>query len=130
MKLSTRKEHKKERPPPINMLRNQIIIRVYSTNIFKNIKKTVEVKELDQESTIGLLKNPFNSTRINAFLIDDVFFLIFKAIFVANLRVIRCFQKVEDVEDENKLTEIIRSEHLSKNHRGIQSLRKITNSNL
>lgn len=28
----------------------------------------------------------------------------------------------EDIEDENRLTEIIKNEHLNKNHRGIQAV--------
>lgn len=38
------------------------------------------------------------------------------------MKIIRCTPLLEDIEDELKLTDLIKSEHLNKNHRGIQAV--------
>lgn len=83
------------------------------------------MKKLDRETAITLLKNHFNPSKLNAILIEEEFYPIFKITFDElfannqNFRIIRCFILTEDVENEELLTEKIKKEHLDKNHRGI-----------
>lgn len=128
----------KETKSPINIFKNQIVItkitsgslRIKNKSIFGNNRKTIHTKELDRETAIILLKNHFNPAQLNAVLIEEEFYTMlettFKELFANNtkFRIIRCFHLVEDVEDEETLTEIIKGEHLDKNHRGIQAVFK------
>lgn len=69
----------KETESPINIFKNQIIIRKISSGaariknekIFKNTRKTIGVKELDRETSISLLKNYFDSNKLNAVIVED-----------------------------------------------------------
>lgn len=120
---------------PINFYRNQIIIskitsgsiKIRTKKIFRNTRKTFHIKELDRETTITLIKTHFNPTQVNAILIEDCFLDTFKTVYSeifqgVNFRIIRCKTMLEDVEDDTKLTEIIKLEHLNNNHRGIQAV--------
>ncbi|GBP14109.1 Retrovirus-related Pol polyprotein from transposon 17.6 [Eumeta japonica] len=121
---------------PINLFKNQIIIkkifsgsaRIKTEKVFKNIRKTISIKELDKECAIMILKNHCHPTQMNAVLIDNEFFEIFKDTYIElfscnnGFRLIRCSKKLDDIEDELELTRIIEEEHLSKNHRGIEAV--------
>lgn len=139
----------RESHAPINFYKNQIMIRKITsgstkfktTKIFRNCRKTFYFKDLDRASTITLLKNHFNPTQLNAIIIDDTFYDTFRNTYnelfsnSEDFKIVKCKVKLEDIEDENKLTEIIELEHLSKNHRGIQAVfeelkRKIYNPHL
>lgn len=134
---------------PINFYRHQIIIkkifsgstRIRTKKIFRNTRKIFEFKEMDHAIAVTLFKNHFDQDKLNAFIIDDSFYEIFENTFHElfrdneNFRVIRCKTELDDIEDENKLAEIIELEHLGKNHRGIQAVfeelkRRIYNPNL
>ena len=41
-----------------------------------------------------------------------------------NFKILRCALKTEDIADENRLTELLKDEHLHKNHKGIQAVYK------
>lgn len=124
----------KESDSPINLFKNQLIVkkihsgsaRIKTENIFQNIRKTVTIKELDKEYAIMILKTHCHPTQINAVLIDNEFYDTFRDTcreFFSNnngFKLIRTFKKLDDIEDELQLTNIIEEEHLSKNHRGIQ----------
>lgn len=125
----------KDTSSPLNLFKNQIIIkkitsgsmRSQNKSIFKNTRKIIQIKQLDRDTTIILLKNHFYPTQLNAVFIDDAFYDVFKTtyeVFSNNEKfiIIRCFTILEDIEDENKLSEIIEKEHLDKNHRGIQAV--------
>lgn len=121
---------------PINMFKNQVIIikttsgslKIKNKCIFGNKRKIVYMKEMDRETAITLLKNHFNPTQLNAILMEEEFYTTFsntyEELFADNekFRIIRCTLQTEDVEDENRLAEIIKSEHLDKNHRGIDAV--------
>lgn len=128
----------KETSSPINLFKNQVIItkstsgslKIRNTTIFGNKRKIIHMKKIDRETAITLLKNHFNPNQLNAILIDEDFYTIFKTTFEEifsnneNFKIIRCFQLTEDIENEELLTEIIKKEHLDKNHRGIQAVFK------
>lgn len=86
------------------------------------------MKEMDRETAITILKNHFNPTQLNVIFIEDEFYTMFKKVYEeifsnnTNFRVLRSTLMTEDIEDENRLTEIIKNEHLNKNHRGIQAV--------
>lgn len=121
---------------PINFYKNQTIIRkitsgstkIRSLTIFGKIRKIFYFKELDRASVIKLLKTHFHPTQVNAIIIDDPFFNIFSTTYSEifsndnGLKIVRCTTLLEDIEDELKLTELIKAEHLDKNHRGIQAV--------
>lgn len=121
---------------PINFYKNQILIKkiasgstkIRTLNIFGKTRKIFYFKELDRASTITLLKNHFHPTQINAIIIDDSFFNIFLATYREifsndnKLKLIKCTKLLQDIEDEIELTELIKAEHLDKNHRGIQAV--------
>lgn len=119
---------------PINFYKNQIVIKkitsgsvkIKTLKIFERTRKIFHFKDLDRSSTITLFKNHFHPTQINAIIIDDSLFNIFittyNEVFRTNLKIVKCTTILEDVEDEIQLTEIIKNEHLDKNHRGINAV--------
>lgn len=119
---------------PINFYRQQIILnkttsgslKIKNENIFKNKRKTITAKIFDEQTLITIIKNHFAPDKTNAILIkEEPLFNIFnetvKKYFSENrqFRIIRCKRLLEDITDENKLTERIEKEHKRNNHRGI-----------
>lgn len=106
----------KETNSPINMFKTQIIIkkitsgsvRIKNEKIFKSSRKTIDIKNLDREFAITLLRNHFNPNMLNAILIEDEFYNTFKTtyeeLFSRNekFKIIRCSKILTDIEDENK----------------------------
>lgn len=121
---------------PINMFKKQVVImkttsgslKIKNKTVFKNKRKIISMKEMDRETAITILKNHFNPTQLNVIFIEDEFYTMFKKVYEeifsnnTNFRVLRSTLMTEDIEDENRLTEIIKNEHLNKNHRGIQAV--------
>lgn len=124
----------------LNVFKNQIIInkinsgslKIKETNIFDKKRKTITLKELDKETAIIILKTHFNPNKLNALYTDNQeFYDILKEVFIEHFendnnkfKIIKCEKILEDITDENKLSNIIEEEHLKNNHRGITEVYK------
>lgn len=119
---------------PVNFFKRQYIIKQTSSGslklkteqLFQNKRKTITAKNFDEETLITLLKTHFDPEKINAVVIEsEALFEKFKEIvmkyFSSNnkFKIYRSKKVLQDISDENELTEMIEREHKKNNHRGI-----------
>ncbi|CAD7078342.1 unnamed protein product [Hermetia illucens] len=109
----------------INIFKTQIIVKketsgsmkIRTTKIFNNNRKTIYLKEIDNQSATMLLKNHFNPNGLNVIIIGDEFLHILTETFInmfsnnLKFKIIRWKKMVEDIEEEDKLAELIEQEH-------------------
>lgn len=123
-----------EKNGPINMYRNQIIIRkvgsgslkIRNQKIFNNIRKLITAKNFDEATMLLIIKNHFDPKKLNAVFIEDTetYEIFEKTISIYfgqsnEFKIIKCNNILTDILDENELVEHIRKEHMRNNHRGI-----------
>lgn len=119
---------------PINMYKNQIIIRrvnsgslkIRNQKIFNCNRKTLTAKNFDESTMLIIVKTHFDPKIINAvFIKDDDIYTIFEQTVLKyfgqsrTFKIIRCNNILTDITDENELAELIHKEHIRNNHRGI-----------
>lgn len=120
----------KEIHKPLNMFRNQIIFEklvsgaasIRNTIIHESKRKTIKAKEFDDAFLKTILENHFDPERTNAIHVNDEIFEKFKILKMENynnIKIVRCLRKLIDIIDEEHLEELISTEHLKNNHRGI-----------
>ena len=115
---------------PLNMFKNQIILQkipsgsasIKDSIIHESNRKTIKAKTFDDEFLKLILQNHFNHGKTNAIYLDNDTFEKIKILKIENfdnVKIVRCLVKLIDIIDENQLEEIISTEHLKNNHRGI-----------
>jgi hypothetical protein len=122
----------------VNTFKNQLIIykiqsgslRIRNQNIFDKKRKIIQLKTLDYQTALNILKNHTNPKTTNGLYINDNdFFETLQRVYIenftaGNFKIIRSKKLLEDITDEENLAKIIEKEHLRNNHRGINEVHK------
>lgn len=117
----------------LNYFKQQFVIRqigsgsasIRTENFFENIRKTINIRDIDDNYIINLIKNYFNPKGMNAIYVENLqLFLKIQTIYreyfsMSKMKVIRCCKIVRDILLEEERVKTIRDYHRDNNHRGI-----------
>lgn len=93
---------------------------------FGNVRKTISLKEFNEDNIVQIIKTHFNPKQVNAIHVNDKssFLIIqdvYKKHFARNklFRVVKCSQLNSDITNDFEQDEVIKNYHNDNNHRGI-----------
>lgn len=99
---------------------------IKTDKIFNNTRKTLKLKNPDEETLVSIMKNHLNPKAVNAINVENTeLFLkiqdIYRTHFSRNkaFKIVRCTKIVKDIVDELEQDSIIKNYHTQSNHRGI-----------